>query len=45
MKICFTVASLNTYNRLKNIGETLYYRAFPSENLLDCCLIDGAKYE
>ena len=45
MKICFTVASLNTYNRLKNIQESPYYRAFTSQNLFDCCLIDGEKYE
>ena len=45
MKICFTVASLNTYNRLKNIQETLYYRAFPSQNLFDRCLTDEEIYE
>ena len=45
MKICFTVASLNTYNKLRNIKKSPCIRAFSSKDLFDCCLIDGKKYE
>ena len=45
IKICFTVASLNTYNKLRNIKKSPCIRAFSSKDLFDCCLIDGEKYE
>jgi hypothetical protein len=45
IKICFTVASLNTYNKLRNINKSPYIRAFSSKDLFDYCLIDGEKHE
>ena len=43
IKICFTVASLNTYNKLRNINKSPYIRAFSSKDLFDCCLIGSLK--
>ena len=40
IKICFTVASLNTYNKLRNIKKSPCIRDFSSKDLFDCCLID-----